>query len=152
LIEVSLSGPKDDPIGQLLRRLADVRPAMEAIGAEMESRVANRFETRTDPLGSPWAPWAPATAKSYPANGRGQILERYGDMLSSLNWQADDKSVLVGFGAAASRAGDVYATYHEFGTTKMPRRGLLTADPDAGSLAPPDVAAIEQLLRDYFLD
>lgn len=152
MIEISATSPKDDPIGQLLRRLADVRPALEAIGTELESRVANRFESRTDPSGAAWAPWAPSTAATYPANGRGQILERYGDMMSSLNWQADDKGVLIGFGAAASRAGDVYATYHEFGTTQMPRRGLLTADPDAAILAAGDIAAIEQLLRDYFLD
>ncbi|MBB5204450.1 phage virion morphogenesis protein [Inhella inkyongensis] len=151
MIRISSTQPSPNPLEQLLKRLADVRPAMEAIGAEMESRVANRFETRTDPSGSSWAPWAPSTAAAYPKNGRGQLLERHGDMLSSLSWQADSTSVLIGFGAAASHKGDVYAIYHEFGTAHMPRRGLLTADPDAGTLAPDDVAAIDQLLRDHFL-
>lgn len=135
-------------LADLLRRLGDLEPIMVAIGGELESRVASRFETRSDPLGQPWAPWSPSTASAYPDDGRGQVLERYGDMLGSLGWQADGASVQVGF-AAASKEGDVYANYHEFGSQHMPRRGLLAADPDAGTLAADDVAAIEAILSDY---
>lgn len=149
MITFRLSSQNRNALDQLLARLGNLTPVMESIGQEMESRVANRFETRSDPNGSPWAAWAPSTAASYPANGRGQVLERYGDMLGSLNWEAGSTMVQWGFGAVASKAGDVYAIYHDHGTETMPRRGLLTADPDAGTLAADDEAAIAAILDDY---
>ena len=63
-------------------------------------------------------------------------------MLSSLNWQADASSVRVGFGQP-------YAVYHEWGTKRMPRRGLLFENPDAGALAPDDEKAVLDLLLEW---
>ena len=68
--------------------------------------------------------------------------EAFCDMLSSLNWQADASSVRVGFGQP-------YAVYHEWGTKRMPRRGLLFENPDAGALAPDDEKAVLDLLMDW---
>lgn len=135
-----------DVLTQLLKRLDNVQPALEAIGAKLESQVAGRFETRSDPEGKAWAPWS----ESYAAGREGQLLIDSTQMVNSLSWQADATSVLVGFGAVSSKKGDVYAVYHEFGTQNMPRRGLLTADPNAGTLAATDVAAIVDLLADFF--
>ena len=140
-----------DQLAKLKARTSNLRPAMAGIGQELNSRISGRFETRTDPLGHPWAPWAESTRKNYPAGGRGLILERYGDMLKSLNFQADGSSVRVGFGAAASNNGDVYAAYHEFGTVRMPRRGLLYADPDTATLAPNDETAVLDIIGDFLL-
>lgn len=145
------SKPVDDLLTKLLRQMDDLTPAMQGIGQELSSRISGRFETRSDPLGKAWAPWAESTRENYPKDGRGLLLERYGDMLKSLNFQADSTSVRVGFGAAASKTGDVYATYHEFGTKKMPRRGLLFADPAAGTLAPDDEAAVLDILSVFLL-
>lgn len=78
--------------------------------------------------------------KSGPGNG--QLLDRYGDMLLSLNHTADSNSAHIGFG-------QTYATYHEFGTKHMPRRGLLTADPEKGELSKPDEAAVLEVLYDW---
>ena len=64
--------------------------------AELHSRVS--AETETDPLGHPWAPWADSTRASYPKGGNRRILDRHGDMLSSLNHRADATSVRIGFG------------------------------------------------------
>jgi len=64
-------------------------------------------------------------------------------MLSSLNHRADSDSVRIGFGSPI-------ATFHEWGTVRMPRRGLLTDDPDAGTLAPNDEVAVLSIL-DTFL-
>lgn len=131
-----------DVLAKIQRRLGDLSPAMEGIGQEMAGRVSGRFETQTDPSGTPWAQWAPSTVASYPADGNGAVLDRYGDMLDKLSHQADKTSVRIGFGTP-------YATYHEWGTKTMPRRGLLTDDPDAGTLSPADEAAVLDVLNDY---
>ena len=145
------SKPVDDLLTTLLGRMGNLNPAMQGIGQELNSRISARFETRSDPLGKPWEPWAESTRENYPKDGRGLLLERYGDMLKSLSFQADNTSVRVGFGTVASKAGDVYAAYHEWGTKKMPRRGLLFADPDAGTLAPDDETAVLDILRVFLL-
>jgi len=137
-----------DRLDMLLKRMANLQPAMHDIGVAMETRVSGRFETRTDPLGKKWEGWKPSTKESYPKDGRGLVLERYGDMLASLNSESDSTSVRIGFGAVSSK-GDVYATYHEFGTKTMERRGLLFADPEAGTLAPDDERAVLDVIDGF---
>lgn len=129
-------------LATLYRRLGNLTPVMQSIGMEMESRISGRFETRTDPSGKSWAPWAPSTVDSYPEDGNRQLLDRYGDMLLSLNHKADATSVRIGFGKP-------YAAFHEWGTKHMPRRGLIFADPDAGTLAKGDEAAVLDIIGRY---
>lgn len=93
-------------LGRLQGRLGDMSEPMAAIGGMLEARISGRFETESDPTGVAWMPWAESTQASYPEDGNARILDRYGDMLSSLNWQADASSVRVGFGQP-------YAVYHE---------------------------------------
>ena len=90
----------------------------------------------------PWAPWKPSTAKSYPKDGNRRVLDRYGDMLGSLSYQADaaTSSVMVGFGAE-------YAAYQEWGTKAMQRRGLLTDNPDTGELSETDTELVMDILH-----
>ncbi|MCL1861795.1 MAG: phage virion morphogenesis protein [Proteobacteria bacterium] len=116
---------------QLQAAAADLAPAMADIAATLWERVGERFEAQSDPLGKAWEPHAPATLKSYPKDGNRRILDRHGTMLDSLDRRADATSAMVGFGQP-------YAAYHEYGTNKMPRRGLLFADPEARQLAPED--------------
>ena len=87
-----------DVLDSISSRLSNLTPAMESIGQTMQSRVSARFETETDPLGRPWAPWADSTRASYPKGGNRRILDRHGDMLSSLNHRADATSARIGFG------------------------------------------------------
>lgn len=131
-------------LARLYRRLGNLAPAMNSIGMELESRISGRFETRTDPSGRSWAPWAPSTVEYYPEDGNRRLLDRYGDMLLSLNHQATESSVRIGFGKA-------YAAFHEFGTKHMPRRGMLFANPEAGTLAPADEAAVLDIIGLYLL-
>ena len=146
MITVQVNSARTDrALQQLQQRMRNLQPVMQSIGAELESRIANRFETRRDPMGRFWARWSQSYADQYPADGRAKVLERYGDMLSSLNWRADRASVRVGFGVP-------YAAYHEFGTKRMPRRGLLFADPEQGQLSRPDEQAIAELLQDWLSD
>ena len=131
-----------DVFATLTRRMGNLTPVMNSIGMEMEGRVSGRFESRTDPNGKAWAPWAPATREYYPQDGNRKLLDRYGDMLLSLNHQATKDSVRIGFGKA-------YATYHEFGTETMPRRGLLFDDPEAGTMGAGDEAAVLDIIGLY---
>lgn len=136
-----------DAFNRLIAAGQEPRAMLDAIGMEMESRVSARFETKTDPAGNPWAPWKPSTVKSYPKSGaNNRLLDRFNDMLGSLNHQVDDDSVFIGFGAAAS-GGFSYPEAHERGTEKMARRGMLTADPDSGTLGAGDEEAIVGVLR-----
>lgn len=147
------SASVQDVLAKLSARLSDLTPAMEGIGATLQSHISARFETQSDPLGDPWAAWAPATYLSYPRAGsagaermggeaHGRILDRYGDLLGSLTHQANATSATVGFG-------NPVAAHHEWGTKHMPRRGLLFADPDAGTLAPDDERAVLDNLSDF---
>ena len=131
-----------DVFATLTRRMNNLTPVMNSIGMEMEGRVSGRFESRTDPNGKAWAPWAPATREYYPQDGNRKLLDRYGDMLLSLNHQATRDNVRIGFGKA-------YSTYHEFGTATMQRRGLLFADPEAGTMGTADEAAVLDIIGLY---
>lgn len=130
-------------LNDLARRVADLSPAMRAIGQELETRIAERFERQRDPAGRPWAPLKGATLAK--KKGRGSILYHTGDLLDSRTHRAGRDFVEVGFGKP-------YAAYHEFGTRKMPRRGLLMADPNARTLGEADRAAIIETLADYLAD
>ncbi len=133
-----------DSLNELIRRGQNPSPVLDAIGQRMEERVSARFETQTDPTGQAWAALKPSTLKSYPKDGHGSLLDRYGDMLGSLSHQVDATGVLVGFGEGR-------AIYHELGTRKMARRGMLLADPAAGTLGADDERAILDILNDYLL-
>ena len=138
---------------QLHNKLGDITPVLREIGVALESRVSQRFETRTDPSGNAWHPWAQSTINSYPfpgskaaaragKPGHQRLLDRYGDMLQGLSSQADANSVRVGFDKG-------YATFHEFGTKTMPRRGLLLATPETGELAPADAELVIDILQQH---
>lgn len=145
MITISLDDRSVIEALQALRnRVEDMRPAMNEIGMELESRASARFETQSDPSGRAWAPWAASTRKRYPKAGNGSILDRLGDMLESLNHQADKDSVTIGFGTD-------YAIYHEFGTQKMPRRGLLMEDPNARRLSDEDEQSILSILQRHLV-
>ena len=147
----------DSAFRATMRRLQDgmddLTPVMERIGYTLETNTRNRFETKTDPNGQAWKPWAAKTLKYYPfagskyvneddGPGNGKLLDRYGTMLDGLSYQADSNSVRVGFAAP-------YAAYHEYGTKKMPRRGMLMGNPDAGTLGQADERAVIDILNGF---
>lgn len=129
---------------QLQERLGDLQPAFEEIGSALESRVMQRFDTKRDPWGQLWKPLAESTRARYDkvdtVRGRGgnaevrrqgTLLDRTGQMRQGLSHVADHVSLMLGFDRG-------YALFHDFGTRKMRRRGLLLGDPEAGTLATPD--------------
>lgn len=135
------SQPVNDLLARLIRQGQNMSPVMGAIGMELESRVSNRFETKTDPNGAPWAAWKPSTVRSYPKDGNKTLLDRYGDMLRSLTHQSDRDSAVIGFGQP-------HAEYHETGTKNMVPRRLLTNG--GGSIGRGDEQAVLRLLNAHF--
>lgn len=147
-------------LDRLQNRLANMRPVMRAIATELEARVEARFETATDPAGRPWAPLKASTLTAYLSRGKGNYrkdgslskkgaarlasrkpLYDTGDLLGSLTSSASRSEARVGFGVP-------YAAYHEFGTKRMPRRGMLMGDPQARTLGEADRQAVLDTLRE----
>ncbi len=139
-----------DVLNELIARGQDMEPVLHAIGAALENRARARFETKTDPAGSPWAPWQPSTRARYDkadtVKGKGvvrsgSLLQREGHMLGGLSYQVDGGSLLIGFDRD-------YAEFHETGTKHMERRGML-ANED-GTLGEGDEQAVLELVQGYF--
>ena len=141
---------------KLQASLDNLTPVMSEIGDRLEEKTRQRFETRTDPNGVPWKPWAESTREGYPwpnaktkerleyGPGNARLLDRYGTMRGRLNHQADANSVTVGF------AND-YAVFHELGApnNKMPRRGMLLGNPTQGSLGADDEADVLDIVNHW---
>jgi len=134
-------------LADLRGRMEDMTPAFDAIGMELEARISRRFEDTVDPNGKLWLPhptrgypWE--YDRHYPPDGNRRLLDRKGDLLDSLNYQADRDGVTVGFGVP-------YAAYHEWGTKHMQRRGFLFSDPDAHTLGDDDRESILAVLAGY---
>lgn len=141
----------DSALQQLQRRLGSLSKPMQEIGAALETAIGNRRETGTDPNGRRWAAWSASYAASYHIKRkgetgapRGRVLERTGDMWEGLVSNATDDSVRVGFG-------QTYASFHEVGvpSRNMPRRGLLFADADAGTLSRDDEGKVLDILEEW---
>lgn len=142
MIKVVVSENITSALDRLSRKLDNMHPVMDSIGMALSNRISGRFETETDPEGKKWAAHKPATLASYPKNGNRMILDRFGEMLRSLNHHADSQSVTVGFGKK-------YAVHHEFGTKNMARRGLIFSDTGNGALSQQDEDAVVAIVNDY---
>ncbi|WP_175784239.1 phage virion morphogenesis protein [Burkholderia ambifaria] len=135
-------------IGRIEARGHALEPVHRKIGALLESRIERRFDTKVDPLGSRWAPHRQTTIDRYKRQDgkggrRGSLLQRSGMMRDSLSHAASNQGVMIGFGRP-------YALFHEYGTRRMIRRGILMADPLAGTLAESDIDAVLTLLLNHF--
>lgn len=130
-------------LNALSQRMGDLSPVMRDIGQGLEREIINRFMGQRDPNGAAWHPLAKSTLLNRAKTGaKGGILEHYGTMLQSLSFEAGSNSVRVGFTQP-------YAVYHEFGTKKMPRRGMLFSDENTGTLGASDEALVLDLIGDY---
>lgn len=138
----------DDQLQQLQRRLGNLRPVFQDLGAVLENKVRDRRESMTDPNGLRWAEWSEWTRATYPQDGRGKLLDRTGAMWDRTGPQWDVRGMMSDLQLRVGFDKD-YSTYHEFGTRTMPRRGLMFADPEKGQLGAEDEQAIDDLLQDW---
>lgn len=150
LIEVDL-GDVVPRLSRALDQLDHLGPLMADIAAVLENNVQRRFDAKVDPTGKQWAGLQPSTSAAYKTpsyvkkmsgNYPGTLLERTREMRNSLESRAGDDWAEIGFG-------NQIAQYHETGTKKMARRGLLTADPDVGTLGHDDLTDIEREVAQF---
>lgn len=91
---------------------------------EQKAIVEKRIrDTKQDPDGRPWQPWAMATIRQRQREGsiRGGLLYRTGRLASSIAYRISAKTLTI-FSKVP------YAKYLQFGTTKMPARPFLGWD------------------------
>ena len=140
LLSIDVSG--DTLLATLERaaaKLENPTDMMQMIGATLEANVRKRFATQTDPEGNRWAALAPATLARKKSSS---ILVELGYGKTSLSSYASGNYAEVGFG-------ERYMGFHETGTRKMPRRGLLTADPLTGRLGAEDEQDVLEVVTSY---
>lgn len=154
-LQIELKGEAEllGRIDGLVRRLSDPTDMLEQIGAQIESNIQGRFDTKTDPSGKPWAPLAPSTLKKYAKEDggrrKGSLLERDGYMRDSLAHNVVRPYVEIGMSRQTDDGKWQVPVLHEFSTRRMPRRGLLTADPEAGTLGERDREDIESIVLEW---
>lgn len=112
-------------IENMVARLRNPKPAMEAIAVEVKTFIDERFESRTAPDGSPWTPVTLHTAKYRETDGQGLARSRF----------ANAQARLVRYGAKAS-----FADVHQMGDGRVPARPFA---PREGGGGPTD-AFVEQ--------
>ncbi len=106
---------------RLRKRMKDLSPVMDEIGASLEHTTKRRFETETAPSGEPWKPSMPSYDRGgsgvHPKGGghtdRGQTLTDTGRLRASFTRQASEDEVIVGTNV-------VYAAIHQFGGKTRP--------------------------------
>jgi phage gpG-like protein len=142
------------------------RQLFEEIGAKLESNANLRFDSKTDPTGAAWLPISPATRAIYESEWfiarnpafkggiPGSLLERTRQLRDSLGYNPGDDFVELGTSRRVPGKRQPYwevGVLHEWGTVKMPRRGIFTADPKAGKLGSEDEADVLQIVNDAIL-
>jgi phage gpG-like protein len=152
-VEITGNQALVEQLNQAAQRLQNPRDLLTVLGGTLVENINRRFNTKTDPQGNRWAELAPSTRKRYdqqdtPTKGknagtvvrRGTLLERTGQMINSLNANVSADQVEVGMNRLSDGGRWSIPLLHEFGTTKMPRRGIFLADPEAGTLGAGDEA------------
>ena len=164
-IEVTGAAELQAGLLQAVQRLQQPRDLMQALGGVLVANIQRRFDTKTDPSGQRWAPWADATRAGYDRADtqrtgknagqvvrRGTLLERTGQMRASLVANATDNQVEVGMSRPTNGGAWSIPLLHETGTARMPRRGIFLADPDAGTLGAGDEADLQAELVGFLDD
>lgn len=143
-------------IDRAIAALENNAPMMEDIGAKLEANAQLRFETKTDPTGAAWAPLSQVTidvfyAEKYPEGIPGTLLERTGYLRASLAHNSGDDFIEIGTSRRVPGKSQPFwqvGMLHEFGTKIMPRRGILTANPNTGELGAEDQEDVLAIVND----
>lgn len=163
-------GDLQERLNTVAEGLQDTTRLMAAIGAAIEGNVKVRFQTKVDPNGEPWAQLADSTLARYAAEDeggprRGTLLQRgvapvingkpqsgYVSMSTSLSVNATAEFAEIGFNSLVDGGEYQKSVLHEFGTERMPRRGILLGDPEAGTLGATDLAEVQATVDDFLAD
>lgn len=133
-------------LSRLAERMGDPTPALNEVGEALLNSTRERFRSRKAPDGTPWAPLSEATKQAKPKN-KGKVLVLEGQLMRSLNYEADRDGLLFG-------SPEVYAGTHQFGREARPGEGLpfggaaIPARPFLG-LSAEDIARIDEIFDDW---
>lgn len=151
-------------INSLVALMEEPRELLQDIGDKLETNAQVRWDTKVDPLGQAWAPISEATKEIYQsewfiarnpafAGGiPGSLMERTRQLRDSLAFNVGDQWVDIGTTRTVpgrSRPTWQVGWLHELGTSKMPRRGILMADPKRGTLGPQDQADLLAIISGF---
>lgn len=92
----------------LQRRVSDLTPVMDEIGAALAASAKLRFGREQDPQGQAWKPVAPQTRRRKAKAGRERVLQWAGHLKSSITHVAGALEVAVGTNVK-------YAAIHQLG-------------------------------------
>lgn len=111
--------PTIKQLNKLGGKLNKTQPLLEDVGQYLVSMIDAGFRKEVDPYNKKWQPLSPATIsekerKGYPL----KILTRTGKMRSSVRYIVKGRSVQIIVDSS-------YATFHQTGTRKMPKRQIL---------------------------
>ena len=146
-------------IGRAIELMEQPQQLLGDIGDKLESNAQLRWDERVDPTGQPWAPLSPATVAIYTsewfikrnpafkAGIPGNLLERTRQLRNSLAHNVGVDYVEIGTSRQVGKKQWQVGTLMEWGTSKMPRRGILTADPKTGELGAADTADVLAVLN-----
>lgn len=107
---------------EIVKKLRDPRPLLEAVGQLLVASTQARIRTtKSDPRGSPWAPWSLATYMARARAGQlaGGLLYNSGRLYNSIDYQVQGKQVIVGSNNV------FYASFLQDGTPNMPARPFI---------------------------
>lgn len=115
-----------DPLDDMYRRSKDLRPVFEKIRDDLEDLWSNNFMTNGLPSGG-WKPLDPKYAAWKSAHFPGMPpMIRSGRLFSSLgNLRGNPNKIdrtRAEFGTSVK-----YAKFHQYGTTRMPKREIIFA-------------------------
>lgn len=115
-------------LNQLAERLHDPEPALQEAADYMVRSTRTRiYRTKTDPDGNPWSPLSEATIERREADGYegDNILVMEGELARSVHVEEVDSDGFTVTADPGGGEGDSYAGYHQYGTSRMPRRQIL---------------------------
>lgn len=112
-------------LSDILGRLSDLSPFFKNVGEELVKSTKARFQSQTDPEGTPWVPLSPAYARAK-LKGRkgvnaGRILSLDGILGDNITAQPTATEVRIGSAA-------VYAAIHQLGGTISKAAGTRQSD------------------------
>lgn len=113
----------------MVGRIHENAPFLEAVGQRETERVQERIrDSKIDPMGERWAPWAPATLweRQHKGNEALGLLFDEGDLLLSIHPEVRALVDTVEIGSNLPYAKDL-----QDGTYRMPAREYLGWEPDS---------------------
>ncbi len=153
-------------IGRAIALMEKPQQLLGDIGDQLESNAQLRWDERVDPTGAAWAPLSPATKEIYTSEWfikanpafkggiPGNLLERTRQLRNSLAHNVGVDYLEIGTSRQVGKKQWQVGALMEWGTKNMPRRGILTANPQTGELGTGDtddvLAIVNQALGSAF--